>query len=228
MLCIFAIRPVLLRHLRAVGADPGDVLGLHPGVRLAGEEGTPSQNGVVLHDLDDVAYEVAQLLASFADLPVEPADLVVLAVGVVVAQLRAADLVATEQHGHALGEEQRGQEVALHAVARPLNPRRLGLALGAPVAAVVLVAAVVVVLAVGLVPLVLVGHQVGEGEAVVAGDEVDAGVGAASAGGVNIAGPGETRRQLGHLPGSPRQKRRTQSRKAPFHSDHPGGKWPSW
>ena len=45
--------------------------------------------------------------------PVEPRDLVVLAVGVVVPALRAADLVAAEQHRNALREEQRRQDVAL-------------------------------------------------------------------------------------------------------------------
>ena len=51
-------------------------------------------------------------------LPVVPGDLVVLAVGVVVAVLGAADLVAAEEHGHALRQEQRGQEVALLAAAQ--------------------------------------------------------------------------------------------------------------
>ena len=46
-------------------------------------------------------------------LPVEPGHFVVLAVAVVVAALRAPDLVAAEEHRHALGEEQRRQEVAL-------------------------------------------------------------------------------------------------------------------
>ena len=50
--------------------------------------------------------------------PVDPADLVVLAVGVVVALLRAIQLVAGQQHGHALREEQRGQQVAHLAAAQ--------------------------------------------------------------------------------------------------------------
>ena len=46
-------------------------------------------------------------------LPVEPRDLVVLAPGVVVAALRAPELVAAEQHGDALGEKQRREKVPL-------------------------------------------------------------------------------------------------------------------
>ena len=57
--------------------------------------------------------EREQRLVVGVELPVEPGDLVVLAVGVVVAALGAADLVAAEQHRHALRQEQRGEEVAL-------------------------------------------------------------------------------------------------------------------
>src|SRR3712207_7389951 len=52
---------------------------------------------------------------------VEPGDLGVLAPGVVVAALRAAELVAAEQHRRALAEQQRGQEVALLAGAKRVD-----------------------------------------------------------------------------------------------------------
>ena len=45
--------------------------------------------------------------------PVDPGQLGVLAVGVVVALLGAAQLVAVQDHRHALGEQQGGDEVAL-------------------------------------------------------------------------------------------------------------------
>src|SRR5256885_4527452 len=43
--------------------------------------------------------------------PVEPADLVVLTIGVVVAALSAPHLVAHEHHGHPRGEHRHGEEV---------------------------------------------------------------------------------------------------------------------
>jgi hypothetical protein len=49
-----------------------------------------------------------------------------------------------------------------------------GLALGAAIPGEVVVGAVAVVLAVGLVVLAVVGDEIGEREAVVGGDEVDA------------------------------------------------------
>ena len=50
--------------------------------------------------------------SSVGVLPVVPGHLVVLAVGVVVAALGAADLVAAEDHGHAGGQQQRAEQVA--------------------------------------------------------------------------------------------------------------------
>jgi hypothetical protein len=52
------------------------------------------------------------------------------------------------------------------------------------------------VLAVGLVVLVVVGHEIGEREAVVRGDEVDAGVGTAAAAVVEVAGAGAALREF--------------------------------
>ena len=115
------------------------------------------------------------------EVPVQPGELVVLAVGVVVAVLRVAELVAGQQHRHALREEQRGDEVALLPLAQRDDVRVVGRPFGAAVPAVVVVGAVAVVLAVGLVVLVVVADQVVQREAVVAGDEVDAGVGLAAA-----------------------------------------------
>ena len=63
--------------------------------------------------LDHAADEIQQGLPLLVQVPVEPGELVVLAVGVVVALLRAADLVAAQQHRHALGKQQRGQHAPL-------------------------------------------------------------------------------------------------------------------
>ncbi len=113
--------------------------------------------------------------SSSASRPVEPGDLVVLAVGVVVAALRAADLVAAEQHRHALRQQQRGQQVALLACPQREHLGVVGRSLDAAVPRAVVVLAVAVVLAVGLVVLLVVGDEVAQREAVVRGDEVDAG-----------------------------------------------------
>src|SRR5262249_61326475 len=114
-------------------------------------------------DREPVASDAEHLLAPRVEHPVPPADVVVLAVGVVVAALRAADLVALAEHGDALGEGEAGEQVARETVAQANHVRPLRLALDAPIVAPVGVAAVVVVLAVGLVVLALVTHQVTPG-----------------------------------------------------------------
>ena len=111
--------------------------------------------------------------------PVDPRDLVVLAVGVVVAALGAAQLVAVADHGHALADQQGGQEVAALAGAQRHDLGVVGLPLDTAVPRAVVRVAVVVVLAVGLVVLLVVGDEVTQREAVVGRDEVHGRAGAA-------------------------------------------------
>ena len=89
----------------------------------------------------------------------------------------------------------------------------------AAVPAAVVVGAVAVVLAVGLVVLVVVGDQIVQREAVVAGHEVDALLGLALLVAVELAGCRAGGRRTA-APCRPRRGRssRTSSRKRPFHS----------
>ena len=98
---------------------------------------------------------------------------VVLAVGVVVALLGAAELVAAEEQRHPEGEEQGGEHGPPLAGPEGDDVGVVGRPLGPAVPRPVVVGAVPVVLAVGLVVLGVVGDQVGQGEAVVDGDQVD-------------------------------------------------------
>src|SRR5262249_16801542 len=91
--------------------------------------------------------------------------------------LRAADLVAREQDGHALREHERGQEVALLARARGVDLRVVGGSLHAAVPRAVVVLAALVVVAVGLVALLAVGDGVLQRAAVVHVNEVPGGEG---------------------------------------------------
>ncbi len=137
-------------------------------------------------------------------------------------------LVPGEKHLHALGEEERGQEVALLAAPERHDGRVFGRPLHPAVPAQVVIVAVPVALAVGLVVLLVVADEVPEGEAVVAGDEVDAGARPAAAPLVEVAASGEAVSQVSYLtPSSPLQKRRTVSRYFPFHSTQRTGKFPT-
>ncbi len=126
--------------------------------------------------------------------------------------------------------EQQGEHCAhIRAAARD-DRGGLRRALDAMVPGEVVVGAVAIVLAIRGIVLVRVADQVGEGEAIMRGDEVDAvGRGARAK---NVARSGHARRDLSEVPASPRQKRRMPSRKRSFHSPQPGAKaprrWPCW
>src|SRR4030095_1707302 len=64
----------------------------------------------------------------------------------------------------------------------------------------VVVLAIAIAFAVGFVVLLVVADEIGQREAVVRGDEIDARVRAASALLVEIAAAGDARRELGHAP----------------------------
>src|SRR6516225_3314061 len=116
---------------------------------------------------------------------------VVLAVGVVVAGLGPADLVTTKDHRYSLRDEQGGQQVANLPPAKGEDARVVGRAFNAAVPRAVVVAAVPVGLAVCVVVFDVVRHQVGEGEAVMGGDEVDAGRRSPAGRLVQVGAPGQ-------------------------------------
>ena len=141
---------------------------------------------------DQLAHELEQQLLVLAELPVEPGELVVLAVGVVVALLACGRARRPPSSiGTPCDSKQRREQVALLARAQRADLRVVGRPFDAAVPAAVVVLAVAVVLAVGLVVLVVVAHEVAQREAVVRGDEVDAGVRPAAAVLVQIARAGD-------------------------------------
>ncbi len=123
----------------------------------------------------EVAHELAQHLVFRTKLlPFQPGDVVILAIGVVVAALGVADLVAGEQHRHPQRQEQRGEQVAFLLVAQADDRRIISRSFDPAIPAEVRLVTVAVVLAIGLVVLVVVADQVVQRETVMGGDEVDA------------------------------------------------------
>src|SRR5687767_15171448 len=133
----------------------------------------PLQDGEVLAERDQAAGEFEKDLLAIVETPIHPRDLVVLAIGVVVAALRAPHLVAGEEHGHSLRKEQRRKEVAFLPLAQRDDAFVVGFPLHAVVPGIVVVGAIAVVLAVGLVVLGVVADEIVERETVVGSDEVD-------------------------------------------------------
>ena len=166
--------PVARAHRGAVGSQPDDVgqgstlVAFH---RPAVEEAAAAEGGMVGPQPGQRRGELDERLVD--RVPVHPAQFVVLRVGVVVALLRAAELVAVQQHRNALREHQRGDEVALLARAKGVDGRIIRRPLDPEIQRSVVRFAVLVVFAVGVVVLVVVRDQVAQGEAVVRRDEVD-------------------------------------------------------
>src|SRR5262249_35112786 len=126
--------PVLVGHLGALGGEPRDVgQAVLPAAtyRLAIEEPAPAEHRMIRTQCRHHTGELQQ--AAVGGGPVDPGELVVLAVAVIVAVLRAAQLVAVTDHRHALRQQQRGDEIALLASAQFVDLRVVGWPLRAAV-----------------------------------------------------------------------------------------------
>jgi hypothetical protein len=160
--------PVVAVQPFAVGLQPGQVdLAVRVGTAVIPVRGQRQQ---ALAQRDEARGEGDQRFVGAR--PVEPRRLVVLAVGVVVAALAHAQLVAGQQHRRALRQQQAGEQRALQPCAALEHVGIVGLAFDAAVRRDLVRMAVAVVLAVRLVALVLVGQRIAQREAVVRGDEV--------------------------------------------------------
>ena len=111
--------------------------------------------------------------------PVEPADLIVLRIGIVIAVLGIADLVAGQHQRRPLREEKAGELVLAQLPAQRRDCSVAGRALMAAIVAVIVVGAVAIVLAIRRIVLLVVAEQVGQRETVVHRDVIDAGAGRA-------------------------------------------------
>src|SRR6187402_628039 len=70
---------------------------------------------------DEPGSKLYQLLVRIC--PVDPGQLIILAVGVVIALLRVSGLVAAQKHGYALGKEQGSKEVQFLATTEIVDSR---------------------------------------------------------------------------------------------------------
>ena len=167
--------------------------------RLATKEVPPAEHRTGLTERDQFLRVGEQRLLRLRQVPVHPRDLVVLRVGVVVAQLRPPQLVAMREHWHTLGKSQRREKAPHQPVAQLDCFRIVRLALMAPVPAEVVAVTVLVVLTVRVVVLLLVAHQITQRVAVVCGDEIDARVHPTVAFQKDVARAGKPACHLGHL-----------------------------
>src|SRR5215207_562973 len=149
-------------------------------------------------DPDQSPHERVEVVIPCWERPVVPAEIVVLAVGVVVAALGAADLIAAEEHRRALRQKEGGEKVPLLPGAHGQNLRVRCRAFLSIVARDVVVGTVSILLAIGPIVLVVVGDKVAQGEAVVCSHEVDAGEGLPPVRLVEVGGASEAIAHVGN------------------------------
>src|SRR5215211_4401065 len=107
-------------------------------------------------DTDQPPHERVEVVIPCWERPVVPAEIVVLAVGVVVTALGAADLIAAEEHRRALRQKEGGEKVPLLPGAHGQNLRVRRRTFMAIVARDVVVGTVSIVFAIRPVVLVVV------------------------------------------------------------------------
>src|SRR6185312_306288 len=124
------------------------------------------------------AREPEDLLMLLQMAPVVPGGWVILAVGVVIAPLRAAKFVPSQQHRHTPRDEQRQQKIPDLPLAHGLYCSILRVSFDAVVVAEILLGPVAIAFAVGVIVLATEAHQIVESEAIVTGHEIDTALGA--------------------------------------------------
>src|SRR5258708_19829349 len=110
---------------------------------------SPAQGGHVTDEIDEVVAFAVEAI------PIDPADFVILAIGVVVAELRVGDFVAGEDQRQTLRQQQTCKLVSTELPAQRNDRRVVGRALMAPIGAVVLVFAAALASSIALVLLLV-------------------------------------------------------------------------
>src|SRR5580704_7486477 len=127
---------------------------------------------------DHSLCEAMDIFVLFQQAPVKPADLVILTIGIIIAALGSAKLIAAEQHGNPARDEQGQKEILDQSVAHALDTGILARPFHPAIVAVVGIRSIAIELAIFGIVFLLVADQVVQCEAVMGGHEVEAAGGA--------------------------------------------------
>ncbi len=111
-------------------------------------------------------------LVFFNIIPVEPTDLIVLAVGIIVTQLSATDLITHHHHGHPLRHQENCRKVLHLTLTEIINPLISCFAFNTTIPAQVFVNTVVIAFTICFVMLFVVGNHIVKSETVVSNDKI--------------------------------------------------------
>lgn len=152
--------PFLVAHFLPRWTKPHDVFYSQASNWSSLEEFGPAKDRVFLAESDQLYNEADQPLFDFAALPGEPAELVILAINVVVTLLTPREFVPAREHGNALRKKKRCQKVPDLSSAQGVDFFILGWTFDSAVPRVVIGVPVPIPFPIGLVVFFIVGNEV--------------------------------------------------------------------
>ena len=165
----FGIIPARLIKLRAV---PGDFRNAKA-VDTPGEIVTFEMLAIKPALLQQHRPEANHILVPIDVVPIEPVQGTVMAIGVVVAVLSAAMLIASNKHGYTLGQVKEYGSILDLLGSELVDPDVVRLPFSSTIPAQILINAITATLSIRPVVLGVVGNKVIEGETIMGIDEVD-------------------------------------------------------
>src|SRR5262245_5410598 len=101
------------RHLLVCRSEPSAVLDVQLLIPGAGQKPALAKDTIAVAHVCQSPHEARERLRPLVMIPVKPGSLVILAVRIVVTLLGAPELVPTEQHWRALGQDQGCENITL-------------------------------------------------------------------------------------------------------------------
>ena len=97
--------PFFVSHLTPVRPEPQNVFDARSLDRAAEKEVPPAKHRMIQAQSNDFSNQRKQVLFGLKVVPIDPADLVILAIRVVVALLRAAHRISSQDHRNSLRQQ---------------------------------------------------------------------------------------------------------------------------
>ena len=149
---------------------------------------------------NQLSRKLQKLILLFVASPIEPTDLIVLAISVVVAHLRSAPLIATTEHRNALRKKKGRQEISPLPFTQGVDLRIIGWTFNAAIPREIVIVAVAVAVAVQFIVLFVVTDQIVQGETIMCGHEIDTRVRASPVVLIKVGAPGKSIPHLANAP----------------------------
>ena len=191
--------PILRLHLFAGRVQPGGILYAQLFIPSRCQKPALPQDRIPAAQSCHSFYKVDQCLCAIVPSPIDPGNIIVLTIGIVVSPLRAAEFVASQDHWRSLGEQKRPEQIPLLPLAQLHDLRIMRRTFDAMIPRVIVRVAVAVLFSICHILLVVIGDQIVERKSVMSGDKIYAGPWLAPAAIKEIAGAGDARGEIGNL-----------------------------